>query len=273
MVEEENQEAETEDYGFDIDPANWEELKETFPGKVVESVYQAPNEKYRAATSFRPEIPEELPNGTKIIQWSCIVERLDARFINPEGEEFPVRRFVTVDSHKWNAKKKLWTPMSRAFKKETYITATWKRAFGQIQPPSVLIGKIALFDLYRDKDFGGQFTARNVLVPVQVLAPDYAYDGDVQLIQTRGEGERAGEGEQSAPSSTNNLLSDEEAIEALIPILIGKEKASVATILSSLPSEIRTSTVMTGVATGSLIDTLEAEGKIKVDDSGVIAVA
>ncbi len=272
MVEAGNQEAEKEDYGFNIDPANWEELKETFPGKVVESTYQVPNEKYRAATSFRPEIPEELPNGTKIIQWSCVVERLDAVFVNPEGEQNPVRRYVTVDSHKWNPRKRVWAPMSRAFKKETYITSTWKKVFGQIQPPEILVGKIALFDLYRDKDFGGQYTARNVLVPVQVLSPDYTYDGDVQLIQTRGEGERTeGEG-QTAPSS-NNLLSDEEAIEALIPLLIGKEKASVATILSSLPSEIRTSTVMTGVATGSLIDTLEAEGKIKVDGDGLIAVA
>ena len=43
--------------------------------------------------------------------------------------------------------------------------------------------------------------------------------------------------------------------------------------MSSLPQEVRTQTVMTGIADQTLLDQLEEEGKISTDSEGIIEVA
>ena len=246
--------------GVNIDPASWEDPKESFPGRIVLSQYRWADEKYRAETEFRPALPP-------FEQWALQVERLDARGVTPEGAEVPLTRYGGADLKKWDKQNEKLVPLSSRNAKEWFIVNEFKRVFGTIHPPEVLEGKIAMFDFYETKSFSGRFTARNILVPTTILSPDYQFTGEVRLIQFRNRDED----EDTGPTQAVTGMSNEEAESQLAKILPGMSKGNTVSIIQALSPELRTPYVLEGVASGTLIEKLIQSGKLTVNGDNVLA--
>lgn len=253
--------------GVSIDPATWEDPKQTFPGVVEVSHYRYASDEYRAATQFRSAIPDPLP------QWDLRVRRLDAVLLLPDGSQVAAFRYGGIDLKKWVEREHRLVLVSSRFPKEWFIASEWKRVFGQVSPPENLVGRKAIFDFYPTKGFGGSMPARNVLVPVQVLPPDYEFTGETQIIPVREKGD-----DGSTPATVSVAPSDEDASASgtvpasfdLVAFLTGKNRNDPATIISSLPVDLRQPGIVSGLATGSLIDALSKDGQISIADDGTI---
>ena len=263
-------------FGITIDPATWEDPKQTFPGIVVESNYQLASDKYRAATKFRPAIEEDLP------QWHVKVQRLDARLVLPDGEQIDAYRYGGIDLKKYVSQRDgggMMVNISSRFRKEWFIVSEWKRVFAQTQPPEILIGRKAMFDFYPSKAFGGPMPATNVLVPVSILLPDYEFDGEIQLITVRARDDAAAgptldaDAEDVPGDGPTPTLSREDALERIITeVLPGKNVKNAAAIIMALPKELNIPVLLSELATGKLFETLTAAGRIEVAPDGTISV-
>lgn len=280
--------------GVSIDPSTWVEPKVEFPGKVIVSDYRWANQKYldmvierimrdskytleQVLASLAQATPGNHPN---IPQWNCQVERLDAAFQLPDGSNAPATRFGGIDMVQWNNREKRFMAVVAGGGKAPYITGEWKRVFGTIDPPSVLVGRLAEFDFYPSKRFGGPQPAKNVLVPTKVLPPDYVFTGEKQIIvvtreqaegQASGDAPLAGAPDAGQPSSA---LRYEDALTQLVPLLDGKDgrPAAAGALIGALPQHLRQSEIVSGLATGELITKLVAEGKISLNADGIIAI-
>jgi len=256
----------SEDFGVSVDPATWVDPKETFPGIIEVSRKRWASDEYKKETEFRPAITDPLP------QWDIRVRRLDAELVLPDGSKVPAIRYGGIDLKKYSAREQALVPISSRFPKEYWIANEWKRVFGKIEPTETLEGKYAMFDFYPSKSFGGSMPARNVLVPVSVLPPDYQYTGEVRLITVRERAETEGATEATTPSATEPELSADEAQTALLPYLVGKNRNDPASIITSLPPELRLAGILTSLATGDLIKDLQAAGTIEVATDGTISL-
>ena len=248
------------DIGVSIDPATWKEPVQTFPGIIEASEYRWASDDYKKETEFRPRIDEQLP------QWHLVVVRMDAVLITSDGEEVPARRYGGIDLRKYSKAEGGLVDINPRHAKEHFIMTEWKKVALEIEPPDPLVGRKFIFNYWQTKAFGRN-VGRNVLVPVQVLSPDYEYDGEIQRIQLPPR-ENVEEGEVTAGTTPPT----EDTLEAaLIEALKGKTKDDHQEILSSLPEWARTTSIVTGVATGSLIDKLVEEGKVSVSGDGKFA--
>jgi len=263
----------TEEFDFSsvsIDPATWEEPKQTFPGLVVESQYRLADENYKKATQFRPAITEPLP------QWSCRVKRLDAILELPDGSRADAIRYGGIDLKRWSREESRLVNISARYPKEFEISSEWKRVFGQTQPPEILQGRMAMFDFYPSKMYaGGRFAASNVLLPVSVLPPDYQYTGEVRVIKVpeKPTDGAAGDGAPVPGPASGPALSEDQALDVLVAnVLPGQRANQVAAIIGSLPPELRSfNSIMEGLASGRLIPRLQSEGRITVATDGTIS--
>jgi hypothetical protein len=256
--------------GISIDPATWEDPKQTFPGEIITSEFRLATEEYRAETEYRPAIAEDLP------QWDLRIKRLDAVRVELDGSHADVVYYGGIDMVRHNARvnegRGGLVPISSRYPKEWEITNAHKKVFGTVQPPAVLVGKLAMFDFYQTKAYG-TVTAKRVLLPVSVLPPDWTFDGERIVFTARERDEDApvdsGEGAPSAGGSVN-LLPETEAL-ALIPAAInGQKKDDVAGVIAAIPQHARLPNIVNGVATQELFKELEAAGEITINGDGVI---
>ena len=256
------------DLGVSIEPGTWVEPKQTFPGIVVVSRYRLASDKYKEATQFRPAIADDLP------QWEFNIERLDAKLLLPDGSQAPAIRYGGIDLRKWSNRESTLVPISSAYAKEWFVVSENKRVFGKLEPPEALVGKKAVFDFFPTKSFGGSIPSRNVLVPTELLSPDYEFTGDVQIIQVRArEGDEARSDDASSDAGTPTPAATPEPTDAeVLPHLAGKSTSDPAGIITALPAELRSAKVLNGIATGTLFEALKAAGKIAVADDGTISL-
>ena len=257
--------------GINIDPETWEDPKQSFPGEIVTSEFRMASDKYRAETEFRPAITEDLP------QWNLVVRRLDAIRQELDGSHGDVIYYGGVDLKRWRATANDGqgglVPLSSRYPKEWFITTAYKNVFGTVHPPDVLTGKKAQFDYYPTKAFG-TVTARRVLVPANVLAPDYEFTGDKHtfIARERDDENPATEG-TDVPSTggSTDLLSKEEAMALLPPLFVGLKIDAVADLIEAMPKNVRLPELLNAVATGDLVKQLQADGKLTIDaDTGII---
>ena len=263
------------EFGITIDPASWEDPKQSFPGIVVESNYQLASAKYRAATTFRPEITDPLP------QWHVKVLRFDARLVLPDGEQVDAYRYGGYDLKKYVQTRDgggSLVDISSRFRKEWFIGNAWKTIFGQIHPPELLIGKKAMFDFYPTKSFGTGMPSKNVLVPTLVLPPDYTFTGEIQLITVRSREDAEGapvpeaEGPAAAPPLTT-LADEDTALERIITEFLPRANSkALAAIIQALPAELHVPKLLADLATGKLITRLVEAGRIDVAPDGTISL-
>ena len=275
MPEEQKQEVPltSEEFGVSIDPATWTDPKQTFPGTIEVSTYRWASDDYRKATEFRPAITDPVP------QWDVRVRRLDAKLVLPDGQQADAIRYGGIDLKKWSNADEALVKISSRFAKEWFIVNQWKSVFGKIEPPDLLVGRKAMFDFFPSKGFGGPIPARNVLVPVTVLPPEYEYTGDVRLIVVRERAEAGaeaagtpeGQAAEAPGGAASLVLDDEEAKNRLVnEFLPGQNRNRLADIIQVLPPELRGQRILGELATGALIDELVAAGRIQVAPDGTI---
>jgi len=268
-VTEETQATNPDDFGVSIDPASWEDPKETFPGVVEVSEKRWASDKYKESKTFW----EGFDPATPIPQWDLRVRRLDAVLVLPDGTQAPAVRYGTIDLKKWSNRDRKLVPLSSAYKKEWLIVNEWKRIFGKVEPPEVIVGKIAMFDFFRSKALpGSSMPATNVLLPVTVLPPDYTFDGEVRLFQVR---ERA---DDSTSETADESGVKEAAVittidpNAILPFINGKNRKDATGIITSLPEELRQPTLLSQIATGALFEQLASDKKIEIAPDGTISL-
>ena len=217
------------DLGVSIEPGTWAEPKQTFPGIVVISRYRLASDDYKKATQFRPAIADPLP------QWEFRVERLDARLLLPDGSQAPAGRYGGVDLKKWSNRENALVAISSAYAKEWFIVSESKRVFGKLEPPDALVGKKAMFDFYPTKTFGGSIPSRNVLVPTELLPPDYEFKGEIQIIQVRARDGEEGGAEVAETTASVAQAATEPSDSEVLPYFAGKNAKDPAAIITALP--------------------------------------
>ena len=253
--------------GINIDPASWEDPKQSFPGEIVTSEFRMASDKYREATQFRPAITEPLP------QWNLIVKRLDATRQKLDASYGDVIYYGGVDMKRFSARandgKGGLVPLSSGYPKEWEITNCYKKTFGTVQPPTVLVGKKAMFDFYATRSYGS-VSARRILLPASILPPDYAFVGEkvVFIEREREDGDKAEA--VTSPNGATDLLSEADAMELIPSLLVGQRADDIAALIEVLPQNARLPNILTAVATGDLLKQLEAEGKLTIDATGLI---
>lgn len=253
-----------------IDPASWEDPKETFPGVVEVSQKRFASAEYKAGKTFWEGFD---PDAHEIPQWDIRVRRLDAVILLPDGQQVPAIRYGTIDLRKWSNRERKFVGLSSRYTKEWEIVNAWKKVFGKVEPPTALEGRKGMFEFFRSKSFAGSsMPAKNVLLPVSILLPDYEYDGEVTVFTAR---ERPTEDtvvadatpETDVPNATTPL-----DIEEVIPFLKGANRNKVGDIVSNLPAELRQPQLISALATGTLFDELTEAGKIAVATDGTISL-
>ena len=282
--------------GFSIDPASWVEPKESFPGQVLVSAYRWSDPKYLdgvvarivkdSAGTEQAKSPEQVLEGLAAVnpdhlpmipQWDLRVKRLDTILQLPDGSQADAIRYGGYDLVKWSNRDGAFVQINLNYGKESFIGGQWKKIAGTTEPPSVLEGKFFNFDFYPNKKFGGAMPAKRVLVPTQVLPPNFTYSGEVNtiVVPDRGDGaEAAAESTESAAPGVSTLTGD-KADDALCAFLIANscDTSNSAGILTELPAELRGPDVLGGIANGDIVKRLESEGKIAIAADGKVTAA
>lgn len=258
--------------GVNIDPATWEEPKITFPGVVIVSTYVLAQENYVKENKFRRAITEPWP------QWDFRVERLDAIRVETDGSQGPSIFYGGIDLRKYNQEADALVPISSRNGKEFFVTNEHKKVFGTTHPPEVLIGRKAMFEYYQVKTING-WPYNKVLVPTEVLAPDYEFTGEKRLIKAREKTEDDGGnnvGSEDAIQSTVETLSEEEAIVAVVQALDGldtNDSSAIGTLIADLPGEVRVGAVVSKLATGQFVTEQLEAGTLTKDANGKLAAS
>jgi hypothetical protein len=177
-----------------LDPQSWEEPKETFPVEVVVSEIRWSDPRYNQATPFRPAFPYRGPGygpeGNSIQQWDLRLKRLDAVYVLQDGTEAPVILYSTCDLEKFDPRTGTFRPLRRGPGKEQMIIEAWTRIVGPLVAapgPARLVGYKVMVERYREKQITPDFRAKNVILPVELLPPDYQYTGQLTKIAVRSE--------------------------------------------------------------------------------------
>jgi hypothetical protein len=252
-----------------INPTGWAEPFETWPAEVVVSEFRLCTDEYMAARTFRPALPRA------IWQWALQVKRLDERFQLLDGSAADMTKWGGYDLERLNtrATPPIIETINLQSNKEALISNAWIRCFSTIEPPETLIGKKAMFEFYPSKRTGRN-VAKNILLPVTALAPDYVFPGEitvrVQRAPTEGSTDHAN-GVAEVPASTMTF-DYETALVALVPFLDGVNSGNLASIVPSLPANVRTGQILQGLVDGSIVTQLQNSGVISVTADGTISV-
>ena len=257
-----------QDFGkLNLNPDEWVDPTETFPGKVVASAYRMADEKYKEANQFREAITEDLP------QWDLRIERLDAEY----GSISPVVLYGGVDMKVLDKRSgKLIDVSSKNFKSFTILSA-WRAVFGRMDKPEDLVGKFFMFERKETMKIPGFASglAKNVILPVSILEDGYVFTGTKQTREftPKDDQEEEAEGGEDGTRSLVPVLTDEEIKARLAVELDGKEVAGLASVLGTLPPELRTNQTVNRLINGELVKEMEEDGLITVNGSGVIGLA
>lgn len=256
-----------------IDPRGWIEPKETFPGEVIVSCYRECDPKYMEPNPFRATA---LPRP--VWQWDLRVKRLDAVYQLLDGSRAEVVRYGGYDLERWNNRTGEIEAVNLRSNKEQQIGNAWVSLYVTVEPPESLLGKKAMFDFYPSKRVSKNNVAKNILLPISVLPPDWTFTGDVQVFVVSRDAAEVGatadaarDGASAAPiPQATNILSEDEAFARLPSILDGLNRTDVAGIINKLPTEMRHSTILNGIINGDVFSRLQADGTIRVESDGVI---
>lgn len=228
-------------------PGSWEEPKEEFPAKidVFEVAWSDP--KYNAATEFRVAYPmrkHTLSDGSvvehnSIQQLHIRLRRLDAVYVHEDGSPFtlpdgtsaataPVIVYGDVDLEKFDQKNGVIRPLKKTNGKEQFVIKGWTEKYGALFPDtSRLVGQMVMVTRYREKEFNG-FSAKNVCVPKELLAPTYVYSGEIQRFKAnRDVNDAAVASAASAGLSGGSALSTAEAAQKIGAFLKAQGATSV----------------------------------------------
>jgi len=258
------------------DSAQWEEVKETFPGEVIVSQYDYRPDEYLQKYAARRQIV--LPEGFRMRYWDYRIKRLDASIILIDGSRVDAIRYGGYDLAKWNPRQGRMVPLNSFHRKEQQISSANKQVFGldSLDPVSQLIGRKAMWDFFLSKNIGGPNPASNVLLPVATLPADYTFTGTPIEIQQKVREEDSEATSLSVDGATEGIqpINEQEAIDKIVTFwLPGKTKDSLVSQIATLPTGTNLASIITEIATGQLVERLVAEGQIVVQpETGVISL-
>lgn len=242
-----------------LDPSQWKEEPEVFPGYVQYASVRDAHPRYKQTLG----IPEDKPYP----QFVAIVRRYDRKFVNERGEEWEAPIRVSVDLLRRigrGEEMRFGSPSRRG--KTALVLEGWRAVFGDLNPPESLVGLKAMWKYYREYNLGG-VAARDVLIPVEILDASYQYTGPVRKTTVRSEREI----EETETATTET---EEQALLALRDAVIkaGSVK-SLISALSYLDKQYQKEPYMSWILSGAVLEKLKDAGLVEIDDGGKIVAA
>jgi hypothetical protein len=260
------------------DPATWEDPKESFPGIIeVSEIIPCTQEYLEKFCSVRDitGAAREKIIADSFPRWDLRIKRLDCELQLPDGSRVAAMRYGGFDLRKWNNQQSALIRLNSRHAKEHMVRTAYQKVFGTIEPPSVLVGKMFMFDFYGTKNIRN-FAYTNVVVPTTVLAPDYTFEGEVRvIIVTRDED--AGTTEDAASNGTGTVeqLSETAAMDVVVGAIVGQKATDPAGLIGAVPQEAQLNSIVSGLALGKegLVKELVEAGKVAIGDDGIIVAA
>ncbi len=263
-----------------LDPNSYEEPKELVPVEVIKSAFRWSAEEYNKGSEFRAAFPQRGtaggPLGNSIQQWDLQLKRLDAVFYHEDGSHFfgqegtdqgaeiPVIMYAGVDLEKMDKKTSIVHPLAKTRGKEPMVVNAWTKLVGALIPnPEKIEGTFLQVESFREKEMGGGFFAKNVVLPIEILPPTFTFTGEMQRFKAkvRVEGDTADgdvQGGGSAPTAGGDVKAAAEAIiEFLSANSLTAESVDVAVLgHPNFPAASRIEPFTTACATGELAKAL-----------------
>jgi len=243
-----------------LDPGQWEEAFEDFPGQIKVVEHRLSAEKYNEAAHFpRP-----------IQQFHIVVTRLDAVYALPDGTEAPVEVYSGCDLEKKDRSGDI-VSVAPGDNKPSKMLGKFAEAKVRLstnpEELAKLTGVICMWRRYRTMTMGGM-QAKNVLYPLQVLAVDYKFAGEVQRFAVSAQ--QGGESlEEAAGATTGDHASREELAEALV----GTPADSFdADLLTSEPFRRASGADKTALVKGDFGQAAVTDGLLKVEDEKFVKI-
>lgn len=265
-----------------LDLNTWEEPKEEMYGEVISARLKWSDEKYNAATEYRVALPRPIQ------QFELNIKRYDARYLLKDGTFADVTVYAGWDLEKFNRKTGVIERPKKTRSKEMLQQGAWAKLVGALVPnPERLIGMKVKLERFREKEIapastpGGQpFTAKNVVLPVEILPPTFVYTGEVRTIEVKREDSIENAAVVSAAAVNGQgtaFASVEDAAAKIAEFLRGKnESAASVTALNdpAFPTDARREPFISAFAMGpqAVVDTLAKAGvQVSIGADGFFA--
>lgn len=246
-----------------LDTSEWAEPTTEFVGKVTKSEFRttddATGKDGRTFTETRG-----LPRAIRT--WHVEVERFDALFDLPDGENAPVTAYMTVDLERLTDG--TISPVARGQNKATFVTDKWAEAGLRLGvSPEKAVGVNAEFTLLRTKMFSGM-AAKDILYPTKILPQDFKYEGDVRHFQVKGDQSLADFAEEAQPTAAAEPTAEVDVASLLVGLNADDPKAVNAFIKEhpEIAGDVRVD-----IVTGDYVEALIKDGKLKKSKAGVLA--
>lgn len=259
------------------DPAKWEDPKESFPGIVEVSEITPVStdylEKFCSVREITGDAREKIL-ANSFPRWDLRIKRLDCELQLPDGSRVAANRYGGFDLRKWDSKKGTLVHLNSRHAKELEVRTAWQKIVGALEPPSILVGKMFMFDFYGTKNIRN-WPYNNVIIPTTVLPPDFVFEGERRVIVvTRSEDDEASDNGIPADAvGAVEMLSEQAATDAVALAIVGQKAKDPAGLIGALPDNAKLGSLVTGLAAGTLVPMLVEAGKVAVDGDGVIVAA
>jgi len=235
-----------------LDPGQWEEAFEDFPGRIEVVEHRLSASEYNEAAHFpRP-----------IQQFHIVVERLDAVYALADGTEAPVKVYGGCDLEKKDRSGdivKVAPGDNKATKMLSKFAEAKVRLSTNPEELAKLTGLICVWRRYRTLTVGGM-QAKNVLYPLQVLAVDYKFAGEIQRFAVSAQ--QGGVSLEEAAGA-----GDHASRKELADALAGTPADSFdADLLTSEPFRRASGADKTALVKGDFGQAAVTDGLLKVED-------
>lgn len=264
-------------------PTSWETPKEDVYGKIVAFGVRWSTPEYNAATNFRGAFPvRRHPDGkggfvehNSIQQLVINVERFDAVYVHEDGSPFqtadgpkpqiPVIAYAGVDLERYDEKKGVVESLMKRAGKAQYVITKWTEKVGQLTPnPERFVGMNVHLVRYPELQISRSGSpATNVYEPVEILAPDYKWTGEVRPFKAKADVNDAAvaSAAEAGLAGAAPTVSKEELAAKLGEYLTAKGVFDqTALSLPDFPAECRTDPFLTALALGTIRETLAGFG-------------
>lgn len=165
-----------------LDPTKWEIPTQRFFGRInVCRKVTTDDIKDKEGNTFT-EL-RQWPSPGKVFQVE--IERHDAVYQLPDGTTAPVKRYLSLDLHRFNEREHKVVPVAPGDNKVTFTLTKWIAAKIQLEPtPEKNEGLDCEFEFIPTKMFRGN-AAKNILYPIKVMPKGWTYEGEVEVFQVK----------------------------------------------------------------------------------------
>ncbi len=243
-----------------LNPDTWKDDVRVIVGEIDRIGVRDAHPNYKAKMGITN--PDEVP----IPQFEVVIRRFDRVLVYPDGREVPAPETMTINLVRRDGKGG-FQPYGKGNNLPYTVIKKWREVLGDLDEK--LRGVKGRFEVYFKYTVGGFTHNRTVILPLEVLPPDYEYTGPVSRYEVR----RA-EMEDSASEATPNEVTSSDSDDALLAlrdavVMAGTVKAVVSAV-AYLDTAYRREPYLSWILNGTVIDLLKERGLIEIDDGGKI---